>query len=126
MISGRGSLSLPRVLRAASLALVAFGCRAAASNVVHATVVQVVGSRESIVYQSLTVSFDNPTLKPCALQHYAVTWPGGRVEAEVNGTLPPGISARTLRVSASDGHIDALTSESASVTVFARCGAGSN
>jgi hypothetical protein len=97
------------------------GCQSAPSKIVAARVTAVEGSRESIVYDSVTVSFDNPTLGPCQLTRYAVSWPGGRAEAVVNTALPPGTSVRTTRVNPSDGHIQALTVGSASVAVFARC-----
>jgi hypothetical protein len=110
------------LLRLAPLSVLAFSCHSAATNLVHAKVTAVSGSLESIVYARLSISFDNPTLGPCELMRYSVTWPGGRTEVELDATLPPGTSARTIRVNPVGGHLEALTAKSASVAVSARCG----
>ncbi|HEY3666009.1 MAG TPA: hypothetical protein VGL19_08420 [Polyangiaceae bacterium] len=113
--------TLRSLLRLAPLSLFALSCRSAATNIVEAKVTDVSGSLESIVYARVSISFNNPTLGPCELTRYSVTWPGGRTEVELEAALPPGTSVRTMRVNPNDGHLEALTIKSASVAVSARC-----
>ncbi|APR79959.1 Hypothetical protein A7982_05306 [Minicystis rosea] len=62
-------------------------------------------------FTRVTVSFTNPSSKPCKIPSYTLAWPGGTKEFPLdNFTLAPGQSqTRAMRVHPKDGDLTKLT-----------------
>ena len=105
------------------LSLAALSCSVAQDTFVLGRVTSVAASKESIAYDTVTLSLTNPTPADCELTRYSLIWPSGRKEVAVALTLSPGTTERLVRVDFADGNLESLTAASARVRVFARCAA---
>jgi hypothetical protein len=77
-------------------------------------------------YTRVTVSFTNPSDKPCKIQGYTLSWDQGSKDIPLeNFTLAPGkTETRAMRVHAGEGDISRLvTPEGTRVEVRSDCGA---
>ncbi len=76
-------------------------------------------------FTRVTVSFENPSGKPCKIARYTLTWPGGSKEFPLdNFTLAPGArQTRAMRVHPNEGDLTKLTDPDVTrITFQPECG----
>lgn len=87
-------------------------------------IVDVTPSKESEKYLHVEISFENQGATACKILGYTLSWSGGKKDITLDGfSVPPkDAKTRSVKVHPSDGNVDTLKKEDATIAVRSDCG----